>query len=124
MSRSEIEAAIDQSGGSGVERDGDLIRAELNDGRKVSVQFAPGGRIRKIVIDSFKLPDHDFYHRLQRRFGLTSHQGFSHWTGCWKGADGATLEIEAHMGVPGQPRVGYIDAAAPQQVRLIDAAVK
>jgi len=50
MSRSEIEAAIDQSGGCGVERDGDLIRAELNDGRKVSVQFAPGGRIRKITV--------------------------------------------------------------------------
>ena len=29
------------------------------------------------------------------------------------------------MGGPGKPHVvGYIDAAAPQQVRLIDAAVK
>ena len=51
MSRAEIEAAIDRSGGSGVERDDDLVRAELNDGRKVSVQFAPDGRIREIVIE-------------------------------------------------------------------------
>jgi hypothetical protein len=34
MSRAEIEAAIDRSGGSAVERDGDLVRAELNDGRQ------------------------------------------------------------------------------------------
>ncbi|MGH6850259.1 MAG: hypothetical protein ACREDD_07405 [Methylocella sp.] len=34
MSRAEIEAAIDQSGGSGVERDRDRIRAERNDARK------------------------------------------------------------------------------------------
>ncbi|MGH6795980.1 MAG: hypothetical protein ACREDH_12500, partial [Methylocella sp.] len=133
MSRAEIEAAIDRSGASGVEREGDLVRAELNDGRKVSVQFAPDGRIRKIVIDSFNLPEHDFYHRLQRRLGLTSDRrlrpssdrGSSHWIWRWKGADGAALEIESYMGGFGQPHiVGEIDAAAPQQVRLIDAAVK
>jgi hypothetical protein len=125
MSRAEIEAAIDQSGGSGVERDGEFVRAELSDGRKVSVQFAPDGRIRKIVIDSFGLPEHDFYHRLLRRFGLPSDLRFSDWTGIWKGADGATIEIDADMGVPGHPHVvGGINTAAPQQVRLFDAAAK
>ncbi|MGB6177497.1 MAG: hypothetical protein WBF43_14450 [Methylocella sp.] len=125
MSRAEIEAAIDRSGGSGVELDADLVRAELNDGRKVSVQFAPDGRIRKIVIDSFRLPEHDFYHRLLRRFGPPSDLRFSDWTGRWAGADGATIEIDADMGVPGHPHVvGGINTAAPQQVRLIDATVK
>jgi hypothetical protein len=124
MSRAEIEAAIDQPGGSGVEHDGDLVRAELNDGRKVSVQFASDGRIRKIVIDSLKLPEHDFYHRLRRRFGPTDDLSFSPWTGRWTGADGATLEIEANTGGHSQSRVSYIDTAAPQQIRLFDAAVK
>ena len=124
MSRAEIDAAIDQSGGSGVEREGEFVRAELNDGRKVSVQFAPDGRIRKIVIDSFKLPEHDFYHRLQQRFGMSFDQGLN-YTGRWQGTDGATLEIKAFPGRPGAPdTVGYVETRASQQVRLIDTGVK
>jgi hypothetical protein len=124
MNRNEIEAAIEQLGGFDIAREGDLIREELKDGRKITVQFAPSGRIEKMVIDSFKLPDHDFYHLLQHRFGLTSDFSVK-WTGRWKGTDGATLEIKAFPGGPGAPHtVGYVDTDASQQVRLIDATAK
>lgn len=102
----------------------DLIGAQLKDGRKISVQFASNGRIRKIVIDLFKLPDHDFYHLLQHRFGMSFDQGLN-YTGRWQGTDGATLEIKAFPGRPGAPdTVGYVDTRASQQVRLIDTSVK
>jgi hypothetical protein len=124
MSRDEIEGAIEQLGGFDIAHEGDLIRAELKDGRKISVQFASNGHIQKIVIDSFKLLDHDFYHLLQHRFGMSFDLGLN-YTGRWEGADGATLEIKAFPGDPGAPHtVGYVDTDASQQVRLIDATVK
>lgn len=124
MNRQETEAAIERLGGFDIVRGDDLIGAQLKDGRKISVQFASNDHIQKIVIDSFKLPDHDFYHLLQHRFGMSFDQGLN-YTGRWQGTDGATLEIKAFPGRPGAPdTVGYVDTRASQQVRLIDTSVK
>jgi hypothetical protein len=124
MDRNEIEAAIEQLGGFGIVHASDMIRADLKDGRKISVQFGLNDRIKRIVIDSFRLPDHDFYHLLQHRFGMSFDMGLD-YTGRWKGADGTTLEVKAFPGKPGAPHtVGYVDTDASQQVSLIDATAK
>jgi hypothetical protein len=128
MSRAEIEAAIDQLGGTPIERQDDLIKSDLADGRKLGVQFSANGKIQKIVIDSNELADHDFFHSLQHHFGATSDRmefEAPGWTPFWEGRDGTRLEIKAGTGSYGKPNVvGGIDTSDPQQVRLIDTNVK
>jgi hypothetical protein len=128
MSRAEIEAAIDQLGAMPIDRQDDLIKSDLADGRKLGVQFSANGKIQKIVIDSNELADHDFFHSLQHHFGSTSDRmefEAPGWTPFWEGSDGTRLEIKAWPGAYDAPHVvGSIDTSAPQQVRLIDTTVK